>query len=322
LTDRLPVEAEQIKGIAVIGAGIMGQGIAQSYSQARLNVHLVDRETEILENCLAGIKSSLRLFEEFGLLKEEPQVIKSRIKPFTSSELNKALDDCQFVVEAVPEIIELKRELFGQIDSSRPDIILSSNTSSFTVSALAEGLKRPERVIGLHYFNPANIIPLVEIHNSEQTDESVIKTTIELMKKVGKKPVHVKKELPGFLVNRIQVAMAREIEYLLGEGVVSAEDMDTAAKASYGFRLACLGPLETNDMQGLDTLARAGGNLIKTLCNRTEPSEALLDKVSKGEFGIKSGKGWHDYTNKSIEEMTAQRTRKLLRQLVLFQENE
>lgn len=316
------MKAEDIKKVVVVGAGIMGEGIAQNFAQAGLSIRVVDQDKQILDRCLAQIDANLRLFLEFGLLQEEPSSIKSRIEPFLSQHLAEAIQDCDFVVEAIPEILQLKRDLFAQLDSCRQDTILSSNTSSFTISAIAEGLRTPGRVIGLHYFNPAHIIPLVEIHRGRHTEDEGVEVTREFMIRVGKKPVLVRKEVPGFIVNRIQAAMGREIEYLIGEGVVTPEDLDTAAKASYGFRLACLGPLETDDMVGLDTVMRASGQLKKVISNAIEPSPTLVEKVRRGELGIKSGKGWHDYTGRTRAEIIEERNRKLLQQLVLFKARE
>jgi len=139
-----------------------------------------------------------------------------------------------------------------------------------------------------------------------------------LMLQVGKKPILIKREIPGFIVNRIQGAIFREIGYLLDEGIATHEDMDIAAKAMYGFRLSCIGPMEADDMIGLDTSARVSANLFKTLTNRTEPSSTLLDKVNKGELGIKTGKGWYDYHGKTRTEVLDEINRRLLKQLVLF----
>lgn len=316
------MKAEDIKKVVVVGAGIMGEGIAHNFAQAGLSVRVVDQDEQILDRCLAQIDANLRLFLEFGLLPEGPSSIKSRIEPFLSQHLAEATRDCDFVVEAIPEILQLKRELFAQLDSLHQDIILSSNTSSFTISAIAEGLRTPGRVVGLHYFNPAHIIPLVEIHRGQHTEDEVVEVTRELMLRVGKKPVLVRKEVPGFIVNRITGAMEREIDYLIDEGIVTPEDLDLAAKGSYGFRLACLGPMEAEDMIGLDTAMRASEQIFKVLSNATEPSPVLVEKVRRGELGIKSGKGWHDYTGRSRAEIMEERNRKLLQQLVLFNARE
>ena len=312
------MKAEDIKKVVVVGAGIMGEGIAQNFAQAGLFVQVIARHEQSLDSCLAQINANLRLFQEFGLLKEDPSSIKSRVEPVLAEDLDKAVQSCDFVVESVPEILEVKKDLLSRLDLLHHDVIIASNTGSFTIPTLTEGLRTPGRVIGTHYFNPAHIIPLVEIHRGQHTADEVVEITRRLMLRVGKKPVIVRKEVPGFIINRLTGAMQREIQYLIDEGIVTPEELDIAIKASYGFRLACLGPMEAEDMIGLDTSARVSAQIFKALSNATEPSPALLDKVNKGELGIKSGKGWYDYTGKSRAQIMEERNRRLLQQLVLF----
>jgi 3-hydroxybutyryl-CoA dehydrogenase len=311
-------KASEIKQVVVIGAGNMGEGIVQSFAQAGRSVKVLARRRETLDRCLQQIDSNLKLFAEFQLLDEAPEVIGSRITYIPMAELSEAIRGCHFIVETIPEVLADKKELFGKLDSCAPEVILASNTSSITVTALTEGMKTAYRVVGTHYFNPAHIMPLVEIHRGENTSERVVQTTRDLLLQVGKKPVLVKKEIPGFIVNRIQGAVFREIGYLLDEGVATPEDIDMAAKAMYGFRLSCIGPMEADDMIGLDTSARVSANLFKTLSNRTQPSETLMDKVNRGELGIKTGSGWYNYGSKTRTQVLDEINRRLLRQLVLF----
>ena len=315
-------KANQINNVIVVGAGTMGAGIAQNFAQAGLSVKMFARHQETLDKAIAQIEANLKLFEEYGLLQEPPSTILSRVSPVLAKELSQAIQNCDFVVETIPEVLEAKKETFAILDECRPDIVVSSNTGSFTVTELTEGLKNPDRVVGLHYFNPPHIIPTVEIHRSQSTTDEAVEITRELLLKVGKKPVMVRKEVPGFIVNRITGAIEREIDYLLDEGIVTPEDLDTAIKGSIGFRFACLGPMEIEDMIGLDTAMRVSGRVFKVLSNATEPSKELVEKVNKGELGIKAGKGWYDYTGKSITEINDERNRKLLQQLALFHARE
>jgi len=312
------MEAENIGMVLVLGGGNMGQGIVQSLAQAGLSVSVVDVDTKKLDGCLSQVNANLRLFQEYGLLKEDIPSVEARVHPVLIQDLDKTVNSCDFVVESVPEVLELKRRLFVQLDSCREEIILGSNTSSFTVSAISEGLRTADRVIGLHYFNPAHIMPLVEIPYGPKTREDVISTTKALMTRIGKKPILVRKEIPGFIVNRIQAAMGREIMYLLAQGIATPEDIDTAAKASYGFRHACIGNIEANDMIGLDILVAVGRQLFKTLDNSTESPPFLAEKVARGEMGIKSGKGFYDYTGRTRAQVLDEHNRRLLRQLTLF----
>lgn len=315
------INLENIHTVAIVGAGIMGEGIAQGFAQAGFTVKVFDLNDNILASCKSNIETNLNTFSKFQLLDESPSTIISRIEFQKSDGGHQAYLDVDFVVEVLPEIFELKQKFFAELDALPDHVILASNTSSMTISKIAGNMKSAHRLIGLHYFNPANIIPAVEIHIGSQTAQSVINTTQALMLKIGKQPVLVRKEIPGFIINRLTGAMEREIDLLLDEGVVTPEDLDVAVKASFGFRLACMGPMEAEDMIGLDTAARASANIFPTLSNASVPSPGLLEKVNKGEIGIKSGKGWYEYPENSKAELITSNNEKLLRQLKLFQQN-
>jgi len=316
------MKLEDIQRVAIIGTGTMGAGIAQCFAQAGLAVHVIDQSQEILDHCLSRIADSLKLFVEFGLLQESPALIQTRIKPFLSRDMGRAIKDCAFIIESIPEILELKKELLLKLDSCDPGIILSSNTSTFTVSSLTEGMRTAGRVVGTHFFFPPQIIPLVEIHRGQATVEESIETTRKLMLRIGKKPILVRKEILGFVVNRLQAAIGREANCLLEQGVVTPEEFDLAARASYGFRLANVGPLAQADMNGLDTKMRSDELTYKELCSSTELSRAFVEKVKRGETGLKAGKGFYDYRGKSAERIINEMERNLLKQLVLFKQRE
>ena len=315
------ITINDINSVAIVGAGIMGEGIAQGFAQAGLAVTLFDLNDDILRRCKSNIETNLLAFQDFGLLQGKPESILANIQFRKSDGSTNAYAEFDFVVEVLPEVFELKQKFFADLDTLPSHIILASNTSSMTISKITQNMQSAHRVIGLHYFNPANIIPAVEIHTGSQTSQDVIELTQALMLKIGKQPVLVRKEIPGFIINRLTGAMEREIDFLLDEGVVSPEDLDIAVKASYGFRLACMGPMEAEDMIGLDTAARASANIFPTLSNASVPSPALLKKVAQGEIGIKSGKGWYDYPPSAKAKNVALNNQKLLRQLKLFQEN-
>jgi 3-hydroxybutyryl-CoA dehydrogenase len=312
-------KVDKIRQVVLVGAGTMGEGIAQCFAQAGIKVKLLDQTLEILDRCVKQIEINIQQFFDVGLLHENPSAVKSRIEPILSTSLPMAVNDCDMVIEIIPEILDLKRQLFNQLDSLRPDIILASNTSSFTITTLAEGLKYPERVVGLHYFNPAHIVPLVEIHRGSLTSNALVDTMRELMLKTGKQPILVKKVVPGFIVNRIQGAVMREIAYLIDNDIVTAEDLDTAIKSSVGLRYALFGPLEQEDVTGLDTSVRIGASVFKTLSNATEPSAVLKEKVNRGELGLKSGRGWYDYTGKTRSQILSERNLKLMHLLKSLQ---
>lgn len=316
-------KSKEIKTVAVVGAGGMGEGIALTFAQAGLLVRVVTRSNETMVKCLAQIDDSLRLFHELGVIQEEPAAIRSRIQPYFMADLKNAVKDCDYIVESVPEVLDAKRELFAQLDSfCDSSVIISSNTSSFPINVLAEKMKTPERVIGTHFFMPAHIIPLVEIHWGDKTDKKVVETTQELMKKVGKTPILVLKPVVGFVVNRIQNAIVREAQYLIDQGVVTVEDFDRAAKASYGFRLANLGPLAQLDVNGLDVVFRGNTRIYKDLCNVTELAPSFAAIVARGDLGLKTGKGYYDYSGQSKSKVQEKIERNLLKQLILYKERE
>jgi 3-hydroxyacyl-CoA dehydrogenase len=247
---------KDIKNVLVIGAGVMGEGIALNFAQAGLKVTLVARHKETLDSAIAQISENLAQFAEYGLITETPEAVVARIKTVPTNDVTELVKECDFIVETVPEVLETKRAILEQIMAVSGNVSIASNTGSMTIDMLVEGMKYPERVIGVHYFNPAHIIPLVEIHRGSATTDGVYAETKALMESVGKKTVLVRKARPGFIVNRLTGAFEREIDYLLDEGIVTPEDLDVAIKNSIGFRFACLGPMEVEDMIGLDTAAR------------------------------------------------------------------
>lgn len=312
------MKAENIMSVIVIGGGIMGQGIAQSFAQAGLSVSIIDVDNGKLDVCLARIDENLKLFNEFDLLQEDISAIRSRIRLVLSNNLNGILNDCDFIIEAVPEILTLKRKIFAQLDTCRHDVIVASNTSSFTIPEITEGLHTASRMIGVHYFNPAHIMPLVEIHYGPHTAEDVISATQALIEKTGKLSILVKKAVPGFVVNRLQAALGREAMALVSQGVVSAEDIDKAAETAFGFRWANIGTFKGFDMIGLDTILEVG-KIFKSLDCSTEQPGYLKEMVRSGDLGIKSGRGFYDYHNKPRSETLNMLNRRLLGQLALFQ---
>ena len=172
---------------------------------------------------------------------------------------------------------------------------------------MAEGLETRSRVVGLHFFNPAHLIPAVEFHHGGDTDPEATGVAIELMKRVGKIPVLVRKEFPGFVINRLTGALSREIDHMIDEGIVEPEDLDGAIKASLGFRLAQIGPMGAKDLIGLDTDVRVSRIVYPTLSNRLEPSQWLVDKVEHGDLGVKTGKGCYSYEGRSRDDVLDER---------------
>jgi 3-hydroxybutyryl-CoA dehydrogenase len=306
--------------ILVVGTGTMGEGIAQTFAQNGFDVRLVARREEPLTRALGQIGQNIQQFIEFGLITESVEQVTGRLDGMVTTDMVEAVEGCTYVIETVQEVLDQKKDLLARLQAANHALIIGSNTGSFTMDTLVEGLPRPDNVIGIHYFNPAHIIPLVEIHRGSDCSDATYDETKRILEASGKKTVLVRVERPGFIVNRLMGALEREIDYLLDEGIVTPEDLDIAVKSSTGFRFACLGPMEVEDMIGLDIAAVVSGRVFKGLSNATEPSPMLLEKVEKGELGIKAGKGWYDYSGKTREEVLKEKNRKLLPQLKLFLE--
>ncbi|MGC6499959.1 MAG: 3-hydroxyacyl-CoA dehydrogenase family protein [Henriciella sp.] len=313
-----PFTASKINRVIVVGAGVMGEGIAQSFAEAAVEVCLVDLNPEALRRCVSQIERNLELSEAYDVIDTAAAEVAARIRTTAADRLSEELETCDMAIETVPEILEAKRSVFATFDGAPDRVLLASNTSSFTISQLTEGMRTPERVVGLHYFNPAHIIPAVEIHKSAKTSQEAIAAADAIMKRTGKVPVLVRKEIPGFIINRLTGALSREIDHLLDEGVVDPEDLDPAIKASLGFRLAQIGPLEAKDFIGLDTDTRVSRNVYPQLSDRLEPSQLAQRRVAEGHLGVKSGKGIFDYSGRTRERALHERNLKLLEQRKLY----
>jgi 3-hydroxybutyryl-CoA dehydrogenase len=205
------------------------------------------------------------------------------------------------VVECIPEKLEAKRALFARLVAlTRPDAVLASNSSAFPISAIAEGLATQERMAGLHFFLPAHLVPLVEVIRSERTAPGLPEALAGLMRSLGKVPVQVRRDVPGFLANRLQHALAREAYALVDAGVATPEDIDLAVRFGFGFRYLAAGPCLQRDHAGLEVHAAAAATMYPTLASNTTVSPTLADKVARGELGMKTGKGFYDWDEESI----------------------
>lgn len=304
--------ATDVKKAAVIGAGTMGPGIAQVLAQHGIDVRIYDIDHDKLKKARETLAGTLNLVHQEGLISEADVAgIQSRIKDASSME--EAVKEADMVLEVIPEVLELKTGLFAELDKvCDPATILATNTSGLSITAMAKAINRPERLVGMHWWNPPIIIPVIEIIRGKETDETVVQTVDALIRKINKIPVLVKKDVPGFLGNRLQYALMREAIALLNEGVASAEDIDTMIKAGIGFKFPVMGPLETIDMAGLDIYYRVSQYLNKDLDRSQGPAPIVEEMVNKGDLGLKSGKGFYDYSGQDVQALMGGRIKKLL----------
>jgi 3-hydroxybutyryl-CoA dehydrogenase len=286
--------------IAVIGAGLMGHGIAQVFALAGHDVAIFDSVAASLDSAKARILANLR---DLG---DDPAAVE-RVRPVGM--IADAVRDADYVVEAVLEDLPLKQKLFVEIEQHvRPDAILASNTSVIPITRIMEGLRDRSRALGTHWWNPPFLVPLVEVIGTQWTSPEAIGWTIALHQAAGKMPVHVKKDVPGFVGNRLQHALWREAIALVEHGICDAETVDTVIKASFGRRLAVLGPLENADLVGTDLTLAIHRTVLPDIEHRPGPSPYLEALVAQRKLGFKSGEGFRTW---SAEQQAALRAKVL-----------
>ncbi len=284
----------EIKKVGVLGCGLMGSGIAQVSATAGFDVTVLEVEQRFLDKGFAGIDKSLAKFAEKGTLKETPQAIRARLKGTTK---NEDLADCDIIVEAVIENIDEKKNVYAALDGIvKKDAILASNTSSISITELMTATKRPERFIGLHFFNPVPLMKLVEVVRTIATASDVYETACEFAKKLGKVPVRTS-DKTGFIVNRLLVPYLLDAIRAYEEGVGSIEDIDNAMKLGCGYPM---GPFTLLDFVGLDTTYYITQVMYDEFKERRFASPPLLKRmVMAGWYGRKTGKGFYDYSDPS-----------------------
>jgi 3-hydroxybutyryl-CoA dehydrogenase len=274
--------------ISVIGAGLMGHGIAQVFALAGHDVTIYDSFAQMLASAKERILTNLN---DLG----DDQSAVDRVTP--QADLAAAVRDADYVVEAVLEDLPLKQQLFAEIEQHvRPNTILASNTSVIPITDIMQGLKRRERALGTHWWNPPYLVPLVEVIETQWTSPETVAFTMALHAEAGKKPAHVKKDVPGFIGNRLQHALWREAIALVENGICDAETVDTVIKAAFGRRLAVLGPLENADMVGTDLTLAIHKTVLPAIDSRPGPSPYLESLVQEGKLGFKSGEGFRTWT--------------------------
>lgn len=282
----------EVSRVTVVGAGTMGHGIAQVVAMAGARVTLVDRTAELVEAGLSRIRANLEAGVERGKVEPaERNAALSRVRG--QVDLADAARDIELAIEAVPERMALKRDVFRTLEEAAPaDAILATNTSSLSITAIQAGLTRPDRVVGLHFFNPVHIIQLVEVVRGDGTAEAVVEAAVAFARWIGKEPIVVR-DSPGFASSRLGIALGLEAMRMVEEGVASPADIDTAMTLGYRHPM---GPLRLTDLVGLDVRLDIAEYLHGQLGNeRFAPPAILREKVARGELGKKTGKGFFEW---------------------------
>lgn len=297
------MKTKEIKNICNLGTGTMGFGTALLFAKNGYNVRMFGRSDASIERGFNSIKAALETYKENQLVAETeiPQIL-ARITGCTTIE--DAVKDADFVIESIAEDLAIKQEVWKKIESlTGPDTIFATNTSGLSPTAIAEVLTRKEKFVVAHFWNPAHIVPLVEIVPGKYTSQETVDVTWQLIEKIGKKPVSLNREALGFIGNRLQFALLREALYIVESGIATQEAVDTAVKYSIGRRLSTTGPLETADLGGLDIFHNIAAYLYADLCDDKEPSALLKNAMKTGNLGSKTGTGFYDWTPEKLQKI-------------------
>jgi 3-hydroxybutyryl-CoA dehydrogenase len=281
--------------IGVVGGGLMGHGIAYLLAGAGHSVNVYEPSAEIRASLPERLRSIVELLDGDA----------TRLDRIAAHDtLAGAVRSAQFVFEAAPEKLELKQRIFADLEALvAPDTILASNSSAIPSTEIGRHLKHRARVVGTHFWNPPHLVPLVEVIQTEWTADDVVRRTMDLLASAGRKPVHVRRDIPGFIGNRLQHALKREAIALLAAGVCDAETIDTVVKSGFGARMAVLGPMEQSDLVGLDLTLDISEVLVADLDRSTGPHPFLREKVAAGKLGMKTGEGFRRWTPEQANEV-------------------
>ena len=295
-----------VRRAAVIGTGTMGPGMGAVLARAGIETTLYDVSAEALERAKGMSELANGALERLDAASAEGGSLRFE------TDLGAALDGAEFVIEAVPERLELKHEVFRQFEEAvAPDAILASNTSGIPITNIATVCAHPERVVGMHWSNPPHLIPMIEVIPGEQTGQAAVDAAVELVRRVGYHPV-IEREVPGFVENRILYAILRECLDIVDRGIISPEGLDLNVRWGIGYKLAVIGPMELLDMAGLDIYNAVGSYLNQDLSTSGEVSSTIREKIDQGRLGMKTGGGIYDYTPEQIDELRAKRAMKLV----------
>lgn len=292
-----------IRSVLVVGAGMMGSRIALLFASRGYSVTLTDVNEKVLAGATEIIRRSLERMAEQGLT--EASGIDAAVgRIWTTGDLGKGTRGADFVVEAVSENLALKQEIFHRLDAlCPPEVVLATNTSVISITEIARRATHQERIVGTHFWNPPNLIPLVEVVPGERTSPQSVEIAFSLLSALGKHPVRVKQDVPGFVGNRLQHALWREAVSIVEHGIADADVVDEVVKYGFGMRLPVLGPLENAELVGLDLTLAIHDYLLKYLESSPNPSPLLTEKVEKGELGFKSGLGFREWSPEKMDQV-------------------
>lgn len=301
------MSASKFQSACVIGTGMMGPGIAVTLALGGVRATLLSRSDDGAGRGLESARTQLQVLEENGLAEPE-RIERARSLLAAERTSHDPIAAADLIIESAPEDLAFKQHLFAGLDAvARPGAVLASNTSGLSITAIASACRRPERVLTTHFWNPPHLVPLVEIVKGEKTDHALALAVRDLLEACGKVPVVVKKDRPGQLGNRLQMALVREAAYVIQEGIADAEDIDKAAMAGFGLRLPVYGVLEHMDAVGLNMVLGIQDYVTPDLCNQPHAPDYLRGLVQKGDLGAKTGRGFYDWSSKSLDEVKARR---------------
>jgi 3-hydroxybutyryl-CoA dehydrogenase len=301
-----------IERVAMVGAGRMGHGIALEYALGGEEVRLLTSRPETAQRAREAVREELELLAGEGLITTaDAQMAAARVHP--SVNMEEAVRDADLVVESVSEDLELKLRLFHEIDQLAPaHALIASNTSALSITTLGAATRRPEQVVGTHYWNPPHMMPLVEVTSGENTAADTVETVCALLRRLGKTPIHVNKDVPGFVWNRLQHALFREAMWLLSNGVVTPEELDLVGKLGLGRRLFTAGFCEAADLGGIDVWTTVQSYMLEHISSSIEVSPLLTEMVARGDLGSKTGRGFYEWPAERLQQVRKARDKQLI----------
>ncbi|AJO21492.1 3-hydroxyacyl-CoA dehydrogenase family protein [Weizmannia coagulans] len=302
----------KLEKLSIVGCGIMGHSIALTAAWAGFRVRLWGTNEKDIDRAKEGLEQKLEVLKGYEVLSEnEKQKIIDNIS-FTQS-LTECVKEATFVIEAIPENLDLKQDYFRQLDEiCLEETVIASNTSGLSATEIAKLTKNPGRTVVTHFWNPAHLMPLVEVVRGEHTSDQTAERALSLLKAMNKKPILVKKDVLGSVGNRLQYAIFREAQYIVENGIASMEDVDAAVRYSIGRRFGVTGPFMTMDMGGLNTNASITSYLFNDLCDRKEIFPTMKALVENGHIGPKTGRGFYEWPSEFTAEMEHEREKELI----------